>query len=855
MPTAPLPQLPISHVLADIRAALAQKDSLVLEAPPGAGKTTLVPLELLDAQWLNGQKIVMLEPRRVAARAAAERMAELLGEPVGQRVGYRVRQEVKVSAKTQIEVVTGGIFTRWLQEDPSLDGVGLVIFDEFHERHLDSDLGLALCLQGRELFREDEVMPLKLLVMSATLNGDAVAELLEGAPIIRSEGRQHPVEIVYGKPQALGDSIIPSVVQTVNHVLREEAGSVLVFLPGQGEIRQVLRELESAVPETVDLRPLFGGLTLEEQRRAIAPPGPGPDNRPRRKVVLATDVAESSLTIEGVRVVIDAGRKREPAFDPNSGMTRLTTKRVSQASSTQRCGRAGRLEPGLCYRLWSEEQQYQLPAYATPEILQADLAPLALQLLNWGIDAPGELSWLNMPPEAAFNQALALLRMLGAAKPGPNQNWQITEHGQRLSVIPAHPRLAHLLLRAKQAGLTQLGASLAAILTDPPRVDSSADLGYLIALTQDEAPCPRHHKGWVNRTRKQAQTYQRLIKDLQVERAEAVARSDGLGYLLACGFPERIAKRRPKQRGMYQLSNGRAAKLAEEDALCNDEWLVCPELSGFVGRSEDRVVWAAPLNPQLFDQALASLIEEKDVLEWDKNANRFVAEQRQYVGALIVERQAIATPSAEAKQRALVDFVRQRGLNLLPWSDKQRQWQARVMLLRSVHQDDEHNPWPDVSDATLLGSLEQWLAPYLVDISRLSDFEQLDLNNILQSLLPWPLPQKLEELAPTTLAVPSGSRVGIDYLQSPPVLAVKLQELFGCEDTPRLAQGKVAVMVHLLSPARRPLQITQDLAGFWRTTYHDVKKEMKGRYPKHPWPDNPLEALPTKHVKARSHTK
>ena len=844
-----LPKLPITPTLPELVAALAANHQAVLEAPPGAGKTTLVPLALLNQEWLKRRKIVMLEPRRMAARAAAERMASLLGEKVGRTVGYRVRQEVRVSDDTRIEVITGGILSRWLQDDPALEGVGVVIFDEFHERHLDSDLGLALCLQSRELFREAD-QPLKLLVMSATLNGVAVAQLLGEAPIIRSQGKSFPVSIVYGRSMSLTDSIAPVTAKTVLSALREEHGSILVFLPGQGEIRQVMRELDGRIPDNVELAPLYGGLSLDEQRKAIAPAQGEAVGQARRKVVLATDIAESSLTIEGVRVVIDAGRTREPAFDPNSGMTRLTTKRVSQASSVQRCGRAGRLEAGVCYRLWSKEQQQQLAPYSTPEIVQADLAPLALQLLNWGIEHPRELLWLDPPPEAAFQQALELLANLGAVTLNSPGHWQLTTHGRSMNDFPAHPRLAHLLLCAQQRDLLPLGSRLAALLSEPLRGDTTADICYLLGLLSGDTPCPGRYRDWCNRTRKQARTFETLSTN-NTQQLERISDEDAAGYLLSCAYPDRIARRRAGQYGVYQLSNGRSATLAEGETLANVEWLACAEVSGFTGNKADRITMATALNPELLEGPLANLTSTKDVMEWDRQSNRFIAERHELIGQLIVSKQKIDQPSSEIKIPALLNFVRQQGLTLLPWNDELRQWQARVQLVYMTVKDEAENPWPDVSDSGLLQQLDGWLTPYLTEITRLSDFQQLPLKEILESLLPWPLQQRLEELAPRALTVPSGSRITIDYLQTPPVLAVKLQEMFGCEETPRIARGKVALMVHLLSPARRPLQITQDLAGFWRGSYNEVKKEMKGRYPKHPWPDDPLQALPSKHVKHR----
>ncbi len=877
MAIPPLPVLPISSLLPNIVTALSTQHQLILEAPPGAGKTSLVPLALLQQDWLAGGKILMLEPRRMAARAAAQRMAALLGEPVGKTVGYRVKQDTCVSRETVIEVITGGILTRRLQQDPALEGVALVIFDEFHERHLDSDLGLALCLQGRDLFR-DANNALRLIVMSATLNGNAVAELFTDAPIIRSEGRLFPVDIVYDKPQKLTESLVAPTGSCILNALEADAGNMLVFLPGQREIRQVMEWLEGRLPDNVQLAPLHGSLSLEDQHRAIAPPPTGPAHAPLRKVVLATDIAESSLTIEGVRIVIDAGRTREPAFDPATGMTRLATHRVSQASATQRCGRAGRIEPGRCYRLWSEQQQHQLQPFSTPEILQADLAPLALQLLNWGVDDPNELQWLDPPPPSAYQQGLALLESLGAIAGNDYGVRQLTDHGRQMNEFPAHPRIAHMLLSARSCDLLHPASELAAILSDPPQRCDTADISQLLTLVlEDRTSASQHHgdgitadigrplanpgRHWLQRTRKQAKQFAELITKVPgTPVPTAVMPDDALGFLLACAYPDRIAKRRSGRSSTYQLSNGRAATLDESDWLNNHEWLACAETTGFSGRSEDRIVLAAALNPELFSGPLQSLICHKNKFEWDKKADHFIAEQHTQVGALIVSTTKIDNPDAIARTSALLRYIRQQGLSVLPWNDSLRQWQARVMLLRSLHDDDDRgngnnndpNPWPDVSDAALLTHMDEWLAPTISQVKYLSELTRFDLRSALAVLLPWPLPEQLETLAPKEIKVPSGSMVAIDYLHTPPILAVKLQEMFGCETTPTIARGKMALMLHLLSPARRPLQITQDIQGFWQSSYKNAQKEMKGRYPKHPWPDDPLNAAPSKHTKART---
>jgi len=868
--------LPIESVLPELKAALGTHHQVVLEAPPGAGKTTLAPLALLQEPWLQGQRILMLEPRRLAARAAAERMAQLLGEAVGQTVGYRVRLDSKVSDNTRVEVVTEGILTRYLQNDPSLEGVGLVIFDEFHERSLDADLGLALALNGRQLFRDpaDGAEPLKLLVMSATLDGANVAELLgnknHSAPIIRSEGRQYPVQVHYSDPWQAGEAIAPRVINSVRQVLATERGSLLVFLPGQREIHQVQQGLEETLGNNPDiiLAPLYGDLSLAEQHRAIEPAPEG-----QRKVVLASAIAESSLTIKGVTVVVDGGLSRMPIFDPKTGMTRLDTRRLSRAASVQRMGRAGRLQPGSCYRLWSASQQDQLPAFTPPEMLQADLAPLALQLQRWGVEDVNELEWLDPPPVAPYQQAMDLLEKLGAVveKKGTRQ---LTPHGEAMASLPSHPRLAHMLIMGERYGLRQHACDLATLLSERDPLNSdSADIQLRLDLLRGECRADGRQRATVQRMRRQSQQFQHLCKQASARlgrelKALPVDNPDDekwLGFLLACAYPDRIAQRRASRNEnrsdgdnktgsnlQYRLSNGRAACLLPRDGLQRHTWLVAAHLGGHRGQATDRIFMAAALAPELFDNELADLVTTRQQVNWDKQRERFVAEQQRRVGSLVLSSQALTQIDAEAKTRVLLDLVRDRGLGLLPWNEPLRQWQARVDLLRKLDLERGSDcEWPDVSDNTLLATVEEWLAPYLANIHHLDDFGRLDLANILLALLPWPLPQQLEQLAPERIKVPSGSRIAIDYTQSPPVLAVKLQEMFGCEATPTIASGRLPLMLHLLSPARRPLQVTQDLVSFWGNSYADVKKDMKGRYPKHYWPDDPLNAEPTARAKPR----
>ncbi|MGE8061321.1 ATP-dependent helicase HrpB [Pseudomonas sp. NPDC089547] len=837
--------LPIDAVLPALRQALEKRDEAVLEAPPGAGKTTRVPLALLNEPWLAGQTILMLEPRRLAARAAAERLASELGEQVGQTVGYRIRLDSKVGPNTRVEVVTEGILTRRLQADPALEGVGLLIFDEFHERSLDADLALALSLNGRELLRDDP--PLKILLMSATLEGERLSRLLNDAPVVSSEGRMHPVDICWGRPFQPGEFIEPRVVDSVLHALAEQTGSVLVFLPGQAEIRRVHQSLQEALGERpgILLCPLHGELDLNAQRAAIDPAPKG-----LRKVVLATNIAETSLTIDGVRVVIDAGLARVPRFDPGSGMTRLDTQRISRASATQRAGRAGRLEPGACYRLWSEAQHDQLAAHGSAEILQADLAGLALQLARWGV-APDQLRWLDQPPSAAFSQAQDLLARLGAFKPGSRDN--LSDHGQAMAELPAHPRIAHLLLRGQYLGLATMACDVAALLGERDiQRGGGADLHSRLALVSGESKASRGGQGGVQRARQLARQYRGLLRGKAGAAVADPNHPRWLGALLALAYPDRVAQQRREGGAEYRLANGRAALFGEVDALMKYPWLVIADLGSRQGQREERIYLAAEFDPALLDDVLAEQVERVDLLDWDEREQVLRAERQTKVGELILSREPLTGLSDEARAKALLGLVRRKGLNLLTWTPELRQWQARVALLRQLDMDrDGQSEWPDLGDETLLASLETWLQPYLGKVSRLSHFAALDLPSLLRNLLPWPLPQRLEEQAPAHLAVPSGSNIRLDYSENPPILAVRLQELFGLADTPRIANGRQQVKLHLLSPARRPVQVTQDLANFWRTTYAEVKKDLKGRYPKHYWPDDPLVAEATARAKPR----
>jgi ATP-dependent helicase HrpB len=837
--------LPIDSVLPDLCQALARRNEAVLEAPPGAGKTTRVPLALLGETWLGGQTILMLEPRRLAARAAAERLASELGEKVGETVGYRIRLESRIGPRTRIEVVTEGILVRRLQEDPALDGVGLVIFDEYHERSLDADLALALCLNGRDLLRDEP--PLKVLLMSATLEGPRLAQLLGDAPVISSQGRMFPVAMRWGRAPAQGEYIEPRVLHCVLEALRDEPGSLLVFLPGQAEIRRVHQLLREALGEgsSILLCPLHGELDLAAQRAAIDPAPAG-----QRKVVLATNIAETSLTIDGVRVVIDAGLARVPRFDPGSGMTRLETQRISRASATQRAGRAGRLEPGVCYRLWSEAQHDQLPAHGVPEMLQADLAGLALQLTRWGV-TPGQLRWLDEPPAAAFAQAMDLLTRLGAVE--NSRSLTLTAHGQAMARLPTHPRIAHLLLRGQALGLTDLACDVAALLGERDILrGAGADVQTRLALLGGTERAARGSQGAVQRVRQLARQYRGYLERATAHAVEDPRHGRWLGCLLALAYPDRVARQRREGGAEYRLANGRAALFADVDGLMKHEWIVIADLGSRQGQREERIYLASDFDPGLFDTVLGEQVSTVEALDWDEREGVLRAERQRKVGELVLSREPMSDLNEAMRGRALLAFVRRKGLELLPWTPELRQWQARVRLMRQLdlHHHGE-SEWPDLSDKALLDSLEHWLLPYVANVRRLSHFAHLDLSSIVHNLLPWPLPKKLDELAPTHLAVPSGSSIKLDYSETPPVLAVRLQELFGAVDTPRIGGGRMALKLHLLSPARRPVQVTQDLASFWANTYLEVKKDLKGRYPKHYWPDDPLVAEATARVKPR----
>jgi ATP-dependent RNA helicase HrpB len=828
--------LPVDPLLPALRQTLAASRTAVLQAPPGAGKTTRVPLALLDADWLGGKKIVMLEPRRLAARTAARYMAHTLGEGLGETVGYRIRMDARIGARTRIEVVTEGILTRRLQEDPAIGDVGLVVFDEFHERSLQADLALALCLDVQSSLRQD----LRLLVMSATLDGAAVARLLGEAPVLSSTGRNYPVNLRYrplrAHPVREPRRFCDEVARTVLETLGRETGSLLVFLPGAGEIRQVENALRSAVSgDNVILAPLYGQLSNPTQDLAIQPAPTG-----KRKVVIATAIAETSLTIEGIRVVIDAGLMRLPRFDPNTGLTRLVTLPVTQAAATQRAGRAGRLQAGVCYRLWPEH--LHLLAQATPEILEADLAPLVLELAQWGVREVGELRWLDPPPAAHVAQATDLLQRLGVL----DAQARITAHGRSLLQFGAHPRLAHMMLRGRELGCGALACELAALLgeRDPLRGAQAREADILPRL---ELLRGLHTEGGVvpdavRQIRTQAAHWRRQL------RCEAVPADHAdlalTGVVLAYAYPDRIAQRRAGAQRRYLLSNGRGAMFTEAEPLVAGDWIVAAHLDG---AREARIFLAAAIPRELLLRHHGAIIEERTLVAWDEREQGVQTRRQQRLGALVVSDEPWPEADGEAVQAALIGGIRRTGGGCLPWSDAARELQARIGFLHRLAPRD----WPDVSDAALLSALEHWLGPYLQGMTRLAQLRRIDLSTLLLAQLSWPQQRRLDELAPACLTVPSGSRIRIDYRQETPVLAVRLQEMFGLTQTPCVAGGRVPVLLHLLSPARRPMQITRDLAAFWQVGYHEVKKELKGRYPKHHWPDDPLKAQPVAGVKRR----
>jgi len=812
--------LPIDEALPRLTSALATNNRSVLVAQPGAGKTTRVPLVLLDEPWAKDMKILVLEPRRLAARAAAARMASILGEQVGDTVGLRVRFGSKVSKRTRIEVVTEGVFTRLILDDPSLAGVAAVLFDEFHERSLDADLGLALVRDAQQGLRDD----LKILVMSATLDGARVAALLGHAPVIESQGRGFPVETRY-----LGrDARVPierQVADAAEHALRADSGSLLVFLPGAAEIRRTETLLKERVRKAnVDIVALFGALDASEQDRAISPAPPG-----HRKVVLATSIAETSLTIEGIRVVIDSGLSRVPRYEPDVGLTRLQTVRVSRAAADQRRGRAGRTEPGVCYRLWDEPQTGSLEPYTRPEILSADLSSFVLDLAQWGAVDPGELAFLDPPPRAALNEARALLGDLGAL----DAQGRVTEEGRKLRALPLPPRLARMVVDAAAEGAGAQAAAIAALLTERGLGGDDLDL------------CRRLDQFRRDRSRR-GEDARAMVKRW----ADAVDGNGGgklsVGSILALAYPDRIAKSRGGRSGAFLLANGRGGLVDPASALACETFLAVAELTGAAGAS--RILLAAPLTRAEIEARFADRIEEREAVTFDTDSASLRARRSRRLGVLVLAEQLkpVAPNAENAKQ--LAEGIAALGIGKLPWSKAQMQLRNRVSFLRRSEGDE----WPDLSDNTLARTVAEWLAPFLTGKTALAQIGADDLAAALDALIPWNLRHRLDAEAPTHFTASTGSAVPIDYdAEQGPTISIRVQELFGLATHPSIAGGRVPLVIELLSPAHRPVQVTRDLPGFWRGSYKDVKTEMRGRYPKHPWPDDPLSAPATRRAKPR----
>jgi ATP-dependent helicase HrpB len=813
--------LPIDAALPQLAAALAGNEATVLVASPGAGKTTRVPLVLLDEPWAKDRKILVLEPRRLAARAAATRMASTLREQVGDTVGLRVRFDSKVTKRTRIEIVTEGVFTRLVLDDPSLDGIAAVLFDEFHERSLDADLGLALARDAQLGLRPD----LKLLVMSATLDGARVAALLGDAPVVESEGRAFPVETRYlGRdPRA---PIERQVADAVERALRAESGSLLVFLPGAGEIRRTEELLKERVREAkVDIVGLFGALDAREQDRAISPSSPG-----RRKVVLATSIAETSITIEGVRVVIDSGLARVPRYEPDVGLTRLETVRVSRAAADQRRGRAGRTERGICYRLWDEPQTGSLEPYTRPEILSADLSSFALDLAQWGTADTSQLAFLDAPPQATMNEARTLLGEIGAI----DENSRITEEGRKLRVLPLPPRLARMVVDAAALGAGEMAAAIAAVLTERGLGGNNVDLGRRLEnFRRDRSRRAEDARAMVRRW---AATAGNRQKD----------NDESPGTLLALAYPDRVARNRGGTGGAFLLANGRGGVIDPASSLARETYLVVAELAG--AAAAGRIVLAAPITLGDIEQGFADQIKDSEAVTFDASSASLRARRTRRLGSLVLAEQTRPVRPDSENARLLAEGIATIGVRKLPWSKAQLQLRNRVMFLRRAEGDE----WPDLSNEALARTTAEWLAPFLTGKTSLQQIGADDLAAALDALLPWNLGKRLNAEAPTHFAAPSGSQVPIDYeAEEGPKLSIRVQELFGLAVHPTIAGGRVPLLIELLSPAHRPVQMTRDLPGFWRGSYKDVRTDLRGRYPKHPWPDDPLTAPATRRAKPR----
>jgi len=821
---------PVLEIVDELRVKLVTNKIVIVQAPPGAGKSTVLPLELLHEPWHKGRKIIMLEPRRLAARSVAMRMAAVLETEIGQTIGYRVRFDSRTGPDTRIEVVTEGILTRMLQLDNALADTSLVIFDEFHERSLQADLALALCLQVQQVLRPD----LRILLMSATLDTAALSEQLQGAPVISSLGKQYPVEIRYYSPDN-NLSIVQHTTRGIRKALSETRGDILVFLPGAGEIHRVAEILDEEARDAV-VFPLYGDLPYKKQQDAILPHPQG-----RRKIILATSIAETSLTIEGVSTVVDSGHTRVPRFNPRSGFTRLETVRVTKDSADQRAGRAGRLGPGVCYRLWSEAVQSSLVQRRTPEILEADLAPMVLELMGWGVRDTGELTWITPPTAGAVNQAVDVLTQLKAV-----ENGKITAVGKAMLRLPIHPRLAHMMTEAASVkGPLYLGAAtdIAAVLEerDPLPREAGADLSERIDIIRRWRSGNRVNADSIvlERIEKLASSWRKLMK-IPVD--NSAVHENIVGSLLMAAYPERIARLVDKQSGRYKLANGRTAKLPEHDRLASEPWIAVADLDA--GAGEGKIFMAAPLSVDDILPATA----EREVVKWDEERSMITGSKEKFIGSLVVSSKRLETIPDARRIAELCCVVKDKGLQILNWNEETQQWQSRILSLKKWRANES---WPDVSDSNLIETVNQWLAPFLNDVYKLSDFARLDLPVILSSLLPWDLQSKVDVLAPSRMHVPSGSMIRINYFAdgSAPTMEVRLQEVFGLLETPAVNEGRTKLILHLLSPGYKPVQVTQDLRSFWTNTYGEVRKELKGRYPRHSWPDDPWTAEAVRGVK------
>jgi ATP-dependent helicase HrpB len=818
--------LPIREIIPEIAQKLSISNTLIVNAPPGAGKSTLLPLALLNEPWLEGRKIIMLEPRRLAARTIAMRMADLLGEEVGKRVGYRIRFENRVSSQTVIEVVTEGILTRMLHSDNALEGVAMVIFDEFHERNIYADVALALCREAQQVLRPD----LRIVVMSATLDMPLLSSLLN-APVVQSMGRQYPVDVRYVGERDL--MLLPEMTaRTVTKAVSENGGDVLVFLPGEGEIRKVEELLKRNLSDFA-IHPLYGQLPPAKQYSAIMP-----DRNGRRKVVLATSIAETSLTIEGITIVVDTGYGRTLKFDPSSGLSRLETIEISKDSADQRAGRAGRLSPGVCYRMWNLASQNRMADHRTPEILEADLASLVLDMAQWGVTNIQQLTWLTPPPKGHVAQATEILHQLEAL-----DNNRITQHGKNIHQLPCHPRLAHMLIIAQEHGQSVLATDIAAILEerDPLPREAGIDINLRIEALRRYRMEKRDSRHFA-RIEKIATSYRQLLK---IDADNSAVDPYETGVVLVHAYPERIACARPGNNAQFQLSNGALAMAGHRDDLAHEPWLAVAHLDARDGMG--KIFMAAPLNPK----DLAPLVKEQEVITWDTRKGGLIASRELKIGSIILQSKPLPAPDKAHLAQAISNAIKKEGEQLLNFNDDVTQWQNRVLSLRQWNPQEN---WPDVSTSSLLATNSEWLLPYLNDVKRPDDLKRINLKDILQHSLSWEQQSALNQLAPERIEVPSGSAIKIEYQANggTPVLAVRLQEVFGLAETPTINNGKTRLLMHLLSPGFKPVQITSDLKSFWNNTYFDVKKELRTRYPKHVWPDDPWTEKAIRGVKKKS---